>query len=121
MEEASDSIALGTWNPEVGTSSIKDDLEVLWWCADGNGAVVCDRVSQSSCISSMVLTLSIQEVLNRDRMGLLGLQSIATEDIFCCSHVLLATILVLEDSDLVFDRSCFLVLVSLNNVERAIL
>lgn len=36
VEVAGDGAARLGWNPEVGASGIKDDLEVLWWVADGD-------------------------------------------------------------------------------------
>lgn len=36
VEVAGDGAARLGWNPEVGASGVKDDLEVLWWVADGD-------------------------------------------------------------------------------------
>jgi hypothetical protein len=36
VQVAGDGTALGGWDPEIGATCIQDDLEVLWWRANGD-------------------------------------------------------------------------------------
>ena len=40
LGEAGEGSAVGRWDPEVGTSGIEDDGEVLGWGSDGDWAII---------------------------------------------------------------------------------
>lgn len=46
VEIASDGATVLGWDPEIGATSVQDDLELLRGVANGNGGEVCSRLDE---------------------------------------------------------------------------
>ena len=92
VEVAGDGSTVGRWDPEIGATSVQNDLELLRWVADGNLGEV----------------LRIQEVVNRDKVAILGVIRLLLEHLLGVAVRANAHVLLTQTADVVGDVGALL-------------